>query len=146
MAKYINQIDSQIASAPTVTVVTKQEGVSLNVDVTKMGRDKIRALAVLAVVASLLLIILAINSGKKSNGKVPTTKKDEPGESKRELIHKEHEYHHKLIQLEAELKKVEKKAKEGDVEAKKRAAVLKRQIGRYKKLIEKARAEREAKA
>jgi len=143
MAKYINQIDKSISAAPTVTVVTKREGFSFNTNLSELGQDKLKTLAALAIIASFLLIILVIHTGRQATEKKQT---DKPREPNKDLIKKEHQYHHKIIQLEAELRKIEKAAKAGNPEAKKRAATIKRQIGRYKKLIEKVRAEKGAKA
>ena len=142
MAKYINQIDKSITAAPTVTVVTKREGISFGSNLYTFGQNKLKTLAALAIIASFLLLLLVVQTGrqttKKKSGKATASGKEE--------IKKEHVYHHKIIQLEAELRRVEKAAKAGDQEAKKRAATIKRQIGRYKKLIEKMKEEKNAKA
>ncbi|NPA76583.1 MAG: hypothetical protein GXN93_02410 [Candidatus Diapherotrites archaeon] len=143
MAKYINNIDSQINAAPTVTVVTKREGFAINMNLGEIGKNKLQILAVLAIIASFLLILLVVVEGKKNAPTKPQTTKGKTGTNS-DIIKKEHQYHHKIIQLEAELRRLEKAAKSGDPEAKKRAAVIKRQIGRYKKLIEKMKSESKA--
>ncbi len=131
MAKYIDNIDSQIAAAPTVTITTKREGLSLG-NLPAIGKEKVRALAALAAVASALIILLAVSSSGKRKASARQS-----GANHHDRVRKEHEYHHKIIKLESELRHLEKRAKSGDAEAKKRIAVIKRQIGRYRKLIEK---------